>query len=120
VEEANFDDKYIEKFTEIIKKNPKVILGKEFRYFFFHACRINTKTLFINLFSMQPPYSFYRIFGQVAFGNLLAWVTYAAIPVEEVIPGVSLWWLISLVPLGSAIGIRPVTFMPFLGFLIGK
>jgi len=74
VEEASFSEGYIAKFLEYIKEKPK------------------------------PPFSLYRFIGQVAFGNLLSWVTFAAIP-EQLIMGISLWWFVVLVPLGSALGV---------------
>ncbi|ODM98208.1 DnaJ subfamily C member 22 [Orchesella cincta] len=57
--------------------------------------------------SLKPNFSFYRFAGQIVFGNLLSWVVYRAIPEEDVL-GVNLWWLIVLVPLGSAIGVHVI------------
>ncbi|CAG7836638.1 unnamed protein product [Allacma fusca] len=77
VGEANMDEKYIESITERMRKTAK------------------------------PPFSFYRFIGQIVFGNLLAWVTYRAVP-EEPVYGYSLMWLHILIPLGSAIGAHTV------------
>jgi DnaJ family protein C protein 22 len=79
VAEANFDDEYCEMLTEKMKKHPK------------------------------PKFSLFRFAGQIVFGNLLAWITYAALPEEETLFGFSFMWLsFLLVPVAAAIGVHVV------------
>jgi len=79
VKEANNDEGWLAELIGEMKKNPH-----------------------------KPPFSFYRFFGQVAMGNLLAWAVHRGIPEEETLFGYSFSWLHIAIPIASAIGVHTV------------